>query len=171
MIRHCAAAECDSILTVINDAAQAYKGFIPDDCWHEPYMSREKLLLEIADGIEFWGYEEEGELLGVMGIQDRREVTLIRHAYVKTVRRHGGIGTRLLRYLEGLTDKPILIGTWLAATWAIAFYEKNGYRSLSREETNFLLGKFWTLSDLQLRTSIVLANGKWVSAGPTDIAP
>ena len=111
MIRRCTVAESDVVLEVINDAAQAYKGAIPDDCWHEPHMSREKLLLEIADGIVFWGYEEDGCLLGVMGIQDRGQVTLIRHAYVRTARRKGGIGTRLLRRLEEMTDKPILIGT------------------------------------------------------------
>ena len=163
MIRRCTAAECDALLEVINDAAQAYKGAIPDDCWHEPYMSREKLLLEIADGIVFWGYEEDGCLLGVMGIQDRGAVTLIRHAYVRTIRRKGGIGTQLLRRLEEMTDKPVLIGTWLAATWAIAFYEKNGYRPLSRQETDALLRRYWNIPERQIVTSIVLANRAWTS--------
>ncbi len=165
MIRRCTDADVETMLSVINDAATAYKGVIPDDCWKEPYMSREELEREIADGITFWGFEEDGLLLGVMGIQDRGPVTLFRHAYVRTARRNGGIGTQLLRHLEQLTDKPVLIGTWERATWAVRFYEKNGYRVLSRAETNYLLDKYWNLPDLQIITSVVLANAQWDSAG------
>ncbi len=146
---------------IINDAAQAYKGVIPADRWHEPYMPIEELKHEIEDGVEFWGYEEAGELVGVMGLQDKGEVYLIRHAYVRTNRRSLGIGMKLLRHLEQMTDKPILIGTWTDATWATRFYEKNGYRLLSRSETERLLKKYWKIPERQVVTSVVLANLKW----------
>lgn len=143
---------------IINDAAQAYKGIIPPDRWHEPYMSREHLAKEIADGVRFWGVEDQGLLVGVMGIQDRGEVDLIRHAYVRTSMRKNGTGTRLLKHLESTAAKPILIGTWAAATWAIRFYEKNGYRLMSREETGRLLRKYWSIPERQIETSVVLAS-------------
>ncbi len=146
---------------IINDAAQAYKGVIPPDRWHEPYMPIEELKHEIEDGVEFWGYHEAGELVGVMGLQDKGDVYLIRHAYVRTNRRNLGIGTKLLRHLEEMTDKPILIGTWTDATWAVRFYEKNGYRLLSRSETERLLKKYWKIPERQVVTSVVLANPKW----------
>ena len=111
---------------IINDAAQAYKGVIPEDRWHEPYMPFEALSKEIDSGVVFWGLEHDGQLLGVMGIQDKGEVALIRHAYVWTRAQKRGVGTKLLQYLQTLTEKPILIGTWAAASWAISFYEKNG---------------------------------------------
>jgi len=149
---------------IINDAAQAYKGLIPVDRWHEPYMPMEEMEEEIRDGVEFWGFEEDCELVGVMGIQDRGEVTLMRHAYVRTARRKRGIGTRLLRHLEGLTDKPILIGTWAAAIWAVRFYEKNGYTPLSRIETERLLRLYWSIPERQITTSVVLANADWKSS-------
>ena len=162
-IRPCGAADLPALFAIVNDAAQAYKGVIPADCWHEPYMPLEELKQQIREGVVFWGYESGGELAGVMGIQDRGEVSLIRHAYVKTAQRRGGIGEKLLRHLEGMTTKPILIGTWSAATWAIRFYEKNGYRLLSRAETDPLLRKHWRISDRQIETSIVLANARWNS--------
>jgi len=161
MIRRCNKSDTARVCAIINDAAEAYRGVIPDDPWHEPYMPLEELEEEIADGIEFWGFEEDGDLVGVMGIQDKGEVTLIRHAYVITSRRHAGIGTQLLQHLEALTDKPILIGTWAAASWAIRFYEKNGYVLLSRGETNRLLHQFWSIPEKQVVTSVVLANLKW----------
>src|SRR5262249_43499243 len=120
-IRKSAPADFDAILAVINDGAQAYRGVIPADRWHEPYMPADELKKEIADGIEFWVAEENGNVLGVMGIQDKREVALIRHAYVPTKGQRKGIGTRPLKHLEGLADKPFLIGTWAASHWAIAF--------------------------------------------------
>lgn len=146
------------MLEIINDAAQAYKGIIPEDRWHEPYMAAEELSHEIEDGIVFWGLEQDDRLLGVMGIQDKGEVALIRHAYVSTRAQKLGVGTELLRHLEGLTEKPILIGTWAAASWAISFYEKNGYALVSEEKKNYLLGKYWSIPDRQVETSVVLTN-------------
>jgi GNAT superfamily N-acetyltransferase len=161
--RPCSAADVPALFTIINDAAQAYKGIVPADRWHEPYMPREELETEIADGVAFWGAARDGRLLGVMGIQDRGDVTLIRHAYVRTSERRKGIGEALLRHLETLTAKPILIGTWSAATWAIAFYEKHGYRVLGRRETERLLRKYWRIPDRQVETSVVLVNPRWKS--------
>jgi GNAT superfamily N-acetyltransferase len=161
MIRKCTDKDIDVIFQIINDAATAYKGVIPADCWHEPYMTLEQLKWEIGDGVRFWGYADENDLIGVMGIQDKGEVTLIRHAYVRTDDRNRGIGTQLLRYLEPTTEKPILIGTWADAVWAVAFYEKNGYRLLPTDEKNRLLKSFWTISQRQIETSVVLALAKW----------
>jgi N-acetylglutamate synthase-like GNAT family acetyltransferase len=146
------------ILAIINDAAMAYKGIIPDDRWHEPYMSVDELQEQIADGIAFWCYAEDNMILGVMGIQDKRDVTLIRHAYVRTSARNKGIGGILLRHLCGSTTKPILIGTWAAAGWAIHFYERHGFRLVSVEEKERLLKKYWNIPARQIETSVVLAN-------------
>ena len=159
MIQKCTPSDLEEMFAVINDAAHAYKGVIPDDRWHEPYMPMDEMKAEIRDGVEFWCLVDQGRMLGVMGIQDKGCVTLIRHAYVRTLYRRGGIGTQLLRYLEGLTSKPILIGTWRAASWAILFYERNGYRVVSREETRKLLKRYWNIPERQIETSVVLA--KW----------
>jgi N-acetylglutamate synthase-like GNAT family acetyltransferase len=161
VIRQCGDADLDAVLEIINDGAQAYRGVIPADRWHEPYMSRAELESEVRSGIEFWGHEKDGSLLGVMGIQDRGAVTLIRHAYVRTHARRGGIGAELLRFLEARTDKPILIGTWAAAAWAITFYEKHGYRRVPSEEKTRLLRRYWTVPERQIETSVVLADGRW----------
>lgn len=161
MIRKCTDDDLSALYAIINDAAQAYKGVIPADRWHEPYMPMNELGQEIGDGVQFWGYESDGELIGVMGIQNKTEVALIRHAYVKTARRNQGIGTKLLRHLESMTNKPILIGTWIDAAWAIRFYEKHGYRRLSRKDTEHLLRKYWSVPDRQIETSVVLANAAW----------
>ena len=160
-IRPCGASEVPQILSIINDAAQAYQDTIPADRWHDPYMSLDELKGQIGQGVAFWGCESQGSLAGVMGIQDRGEVTLIRHAYVKTGLRRSGIGAKLLKHLETLTAKPVLIGTWRAATWAIRFYEKNGYRILARPEIERLLRKYWSIPERQIETSVVLANGRW----------
>lgn len=160
-MRRCKDTDFDVMLQIINDGAQAYKGVIPEDRWHDPYMTPEDLRQEIEDGVLFWGYEEEGVLAGVMGIQDKGDVALIRHAYVRTSRRNHGIGGKLLRFLESRTTKPILIGTWAAATWAVEFYKKHGYRLLAKEEKDSLLLKYWTIPERQVETSIVLANGRW----------
>ena len=128
MIRQCLDYDFETIYEIINDAAQAYRGVIPDDCWHDPYMSRDELSDEIQDGIIFWGDERDDLLAGVMGIQDMGDVTLIRHAYVRTRLQNQGIGTILLHHLEKTTSQPVLIGTWADAVWAILFYQKNGYR-------------------------------------------
>ena len=164
MIRKCTDNDLPALYAIINNAAQAYKGVIPADRWHEPYMPMDELSQEIRAGVQFWGYESDGELVGVMGIQDKNDVVLIRHAYVKTTRRNQGIGTNLLRHLERMTTKPILIGTWADATWAILFYEKNGYRCLSRKDTEHLLRQYWSVPDRQVATSIVLANAAWEPA-------
>ena len=151
------------IYDIINDAAFAYKDVIPDDCWHEPYMPERELKLQIEEGVEFWCYKEDDKILGVMGIQDKGEVTLIRHAYVRTAARNKGIGSKLLAHLGAFTSKPILIGTWAAAGWAIRFYQKHGFHLLSTDEKNNLLAKYWTIPQRQVETSVVLANYKWKS--------
>jgi GNAT superfamily N-acetyltransferase len=157
MIRACTEADAPQICEIINDAAVAYKGIIPADRWHEPYMPLDHLQAEMAAGVRFVGYDDHG-LVGVMGIQDRGDVDLIRHAYVRTSQRRRGIGEALIKHLEETTRKPILIGTWAAATWAIRFYEKHGYRVLSREDTVRLLKKYWDIPERQVETSVVLAS-------------
>jgi len=163
MIRKCTEADFEAVYEIINDAAEAYRGVIPGDRWHEPYMSREQLKQEIGAGVQFWGFEENSVLIGVMGIQDKGDVTLIRHAYVRSRMRNHGIGSRLLQFLESTTEKPILIGTWADATWAVAFYQKYGYRLVSTEEKNHLLKKYWSIHERQVETSVVLAGKKWGS--------
>jgi len=158
MIRSCTDADFDTVLEIINDAAQAYQGHIPADRWQEPYMSREYLRHELASGVVFWGYADEGTLLGVMGIQDVQDVTLIRHAYVRTASRGKGIGGKLLAHLKALAARPTLVGTWAAATWAIGFYEKHGFRLVTWEEKERLLRKYWKIPERQTETSVVLAD-------------
>jgi N-acetylglutamate synthase-like GNAT family acetyltransferase len=149
------------MLAIINDAAQAYRGIIPADRWHEPYMPEGELREQIAAGVVFWGAEEDGRLVGVMGLQDVRDVTLIRHAYVATAARNRGIGGRLLDHLAAQTDRPILVGTWAAATWAIRFYEKRGFALVSAAEKDRLLSRYWSIPDRQVATSVVLADARW----------
>jgi N-acetylglutamate synthase-like GNAT family acetyltransferase len=149
------------IYKIINDAAYAYKGLIPADMWHEPYMSEDELRNQIDDGVKFWSYFDKGNIVGVMGIQDKYDVTLIRHAYVRTTERNKGIGGELLRHLSELTTKPILIGTWADASWAINFYKKHGFQLVSFEEKEELLRKYWTISPRQIETSVVLASPNW----------
>jgi len=156
MIRISTDEDFDTILEIINDGASAYKGIIPADRWHEPYMSAGALRAEMNDQVVFYVFEIDGQLTGVMGIQDRGPVTLIRHAYVYTNQRRSGIGGRLLGFLRELTDKPILIGTWAAASWAIAFYEKHGFRLVTTEEKNRLLKLYWNIPERQVETSVVL---------------
>lgn len=161
MIRKCTETDFNTIFEIINDAAQVYKGVIPEDRWNEPYMSLKELKTEIENGIVFWGLERDGQLLGIMGIQNKGEVTLIRHAYVWSRAQKHGIGTKLLQHLQSMTVKPILIGTWAAASWAISFYQKNGYTLVSEEEKNLLLRKYWSIPERQVETSVVLANQAW----------
>ena len=160
MIRPCVDTDFEAIYEIVNDAARAYRGVIPADRWHEPYMPREHLQGEIDAGVRFWGYEDGGQMVGVMGIQDVQDVTLIRHAYVRTARRGQGIGGRLLAHLRGLTERPILIGTWAAAEWAIRFYEKHGFHKVTEEEKNRLLQTYWSIPQRQVATSVVLAEGR-----------
>jgi N-acetylglutamate synthase-like GNAT family acetyltransferase len=162
MIRQCGVDDFETIYEIVNDAAIAYKGVIPADRWHEPYMPREELQYEIDAGVQFWGYEENGNLIGVMGIQDVQDVTLIRHAYVRTTQRRKGIGGKLLAHLLTLSERPILIGTWAAATWAIHFYEKHGFQLVTEEEKNRLLKKYWSIPERQVETSVVLVEGQRV---------
>jgi len=162
MIRLCTSEDTTAIFEIINDGAEAYRGVIPEDRWHEPYMSLEYLTSEIADGVEFSGMEDEaGQLAGVMGIQDKGDVYLIRHAYVRTAARRAGIGAALLSHLTQVTDKPFLIGTWKAASWAISFYEKHGFQDVGPEETVRLLETYWSIPARQVETSIVLADERW----------
>jgi GNAT superfamily N-acetyltransferase len=161
MIRRCDDRDFESVWDVINDGAQVYRGTIPEDRWTEPYMSREKLQHEIGDGVVFWGYEDAGNLLGVMGLQQVRDVTLIRHAYVRTSSQKRGIGAHLLSHLRLLTERPVLIGTWGDAVWAIRFYEKHGFQMVSTTEKDRLLKQYWSIPKRQIETSVVLADAKW----------
>lgn len=161
MICKCDGSQFNTICSIINDAAGAYRGVIPADRWKEPYMSLEELKHEIDDGVVFWGYQEDNRLIGVMGIQPVLEVTLIRHAYVCTANRNQGIGGKLLSFLYSETGRPVLIGTWAAAVWAIGFYEKHGFKLVSPEEKNRLLRKYWSIPDRQIDTSVVLADQKY----------
>jgi N-acetylglutamate synthase-like GNAT family acetyltransferase len=161
VIRQCDHSDFEMIHEIINEAAQAYKGVIPGDCWKEPYMSRRELRHETDEGVVFWGYEEGDELVGVMGIQHVQDVTLIRHAYVRTARQNQGIGGKLLSSLRQQTTRPILIGTWADAVWAIRFYEKHGFRLVSPEEKDRLLRRYCSIPERQIETSVVLANHKW----------
>ena len=161
MIRQCDNSDFEIIYSIINDAAQAYKGVIPEDRWKEPYMSKDELRHEMDQGVVFWGYEEDGELVGVMGIQNIQDVSLIRHAYVRTARRNQGIGGKLLSSLRAWTTRPLLIGTWADAVWAIRFYEKHGFRLVSPQEKSRLLKKYWSVPERQIQTSVVLAEQSW----------
>ena len=153
-----------AILAIINDAAKAYRGVIPADRWHEPYMPADELADEIADGVVFWVAEQEGRVSGVMGMQDKGDVALVRHAYVASTTQRTGVGTTLLRRVEGLTDKPILIGTWASASWALDFYQRNGFTLLPTSDGARLLQKYWSIPARQLETSVVLANGRWMES-------
>ena len=157
MIHQCDENDIGDILAIFNDGAQAYRGVIPDDCWTQPYMAASALRHEVDSGVKFWGWQAGDELVGVMGIQDVRDATLIRHAYVRTAQRCDGIGAALLAHLRGLTGRPILIGTWTAASWAIRFYEKNGFVLVGEDEKKRLLGKYWTIPARQVEASVVLA--------------
>lgn len=162
MIRRCDDGDLEVIWAIINDGAQAYRGVIPSDQWTEPYMSQEEMQGEISGGVVFWGFEDRGELVGVMGIQKVQDVTLIRHAYVRSNWQKRGIGAQLLAHLRGLTRDPILIGTWADALWAIRFYEKHGFRMVSFADKEGLLKTYWKISERQRETSVVLADSKWL---------
>jgi N-acetylglutamate synthase-like GNAT family acetyltransferase len=161
MIRQCDKNDFDDIHEIINDAARAYRGVIPADCWHEPYMPGEILKKEIERGVSFFGFEDNGTLTGVMGIQDRGDVALIRHAYVRTRLRRKGVGSSLLSFLRVKTKLPVLVGTWRAASWAVSFYAKHGFVPVSEEMKNRLLEKYWVISKRQIETSVVLADNFW----------
>jgi len=161
MIRVCIDDDFEAIFQIINDAAEAYRGIIPVDRWHEPYMPREELQAEVSAGVAFLGYEKDSELAGVMGAQDVQDVTLIRHAYVRTAQRGQGIGGELLGRIMDQATKPILIGTWADAVWAVRFYENHGFKVVSTQEKETLLRKYWNVPDRQIETSVVLADQRW----------
>ena len=161
MIRNSATADFDEIFNVINDAATAYQGVIPEDRWHDPYMARDELQAQIDEGVKFSCYVDGDQIIGVMGIQDKQDVLLIRHAYVRTTRRGTGIGSTLLVHLIKESTKPILIGTWKAARWAIGFYQKHGFSIVDEEEKNRLLRKYWAIPDRQIETSVVLVDREY----------
>ena len=164
MIRPCRQSDFEAMYAIINDAAQAYRGVIPADRWKEPYMPRDYLQHEIDAGVSFWGYEETSTLIGVMGIQVVQDVTLIRHAYVRTAQRGKGIGGTLLSELKQRTHRPTLVGTWKAAVWAIRFYEKHGFRLVTEQQKEQLLRKCWKIPERQVETSVVLGDRKWLES-------
>ncbi len=161
MIRKCTEKDFESIYAIINDAARAYKGIIPADRWHEPYLSRHYLQHELDAGVVFRGFQEGGELIGVMGVQDVKDVTLIRHAYVRTADRNKGIGGTLLTEIKKLIVRPCLVGTWAAAVWAVSFYQKHGFTLVTPRQKDRLLKTYWSIPERQVETSVVLADANW----------
>ena len=157
-IRPCREDESTAILAIVNAAAEAYRDAIPADRWHEPYMDGRELEGEIAAGVAFWGYEDDGTLVGVMGIQPVGDVDLIRHAYVLPGEQGRGIGRELLLHLRGLSARRMLVGTWAAAEWAIRFYGHNGFEQVTPERKTELLQTYWSIPERQIETSVVLAN-------------
>jgi GNAT superfamily N-acetyltransferase len=162
VIRACRDDDRPAILAIVNAAAEAYRGVIPPDRWHEPYMPAAELDAEIGAGVAFSGYEDDGELLGIMGIQPVRDVDLIRHAYTAPGRQGRGIGGALLSHLLAGRDvtRPLLVGTWTAAEWAIRFYERYGFEAVSVERKTELLREYWTIPERQVETSVVLELGR-----------
>jgi GNAT superfamily N-acetyltransferase len=163
VIRSCEPADVEDIYEVINDAAAAYRGVIAPDCWREPYMSREELSRACASGVVFSGFYEGAHLAGVMGLQLVADVALIRHAYTRTAKQHRGIGATLLAHVLRQVDRPMLVGTWKAATWAVRFYEREGFRLVSGKDKDALLHRYWTVPERQIDESVVLADGRWFS--------
>ena len=158
VFRKCGEREFDSAYFIINESASAYSGLIPADRFQEPYMSRREFRSEISAGVEFWGYEENDALRGVMGIQRVQDVVLIRHAYTRTEYQGTGIGTGLLKFLLARTQRPVLIGTWSGVTRAIRFYERHGFALVANDAKDKLLRKYWQVPDAQIESSVVLAN-------------
>ena len=154
------------IAAVINDAAQVYRGIIPPDRWKEPYMPVDELRHEIAAGVTFSGWFAGSELVAVMGLQHVQDVALIRHAYTRTAHQGQGCGVALLEHLRAEADRPMLVGTWKAATWAVAFYERHGFHLVTPEQKDLLLRRYWTVPDRQIEESVVLADARWAAAGP-----
>jgi GNAT superfamily N-acetyltransferase len=157
-IRRCRHDEHSAIFHIVNAAAAAYREVIPADRWHEPYMPLAELAAEIAAGVEFWGYELHGQLMGVMGIQPVRDVDLIRHAYVLPGNQRHGIGAALIAHLRSLSKRRMLVGTWADASWAIRFYQRHGFELVATARGAELLEKYWSIPQRQVETSVVLAN-------------
>jgi GNAT superfamily N-acetyltransferase len=167
MIRECNPAEFDDICAVINEAAAAYRGVIAADCWKEPYMSGEELRREAEDQVLFWGCFDGDQLLAVMGLQQVDDVALVRHAYTRPASQGTGSGTALLAHLRGLTDRPMLVGTWKAATWAVGFYRARGFRLVTPRQKDTLLRRYWTVPERQIEESVVLADERWFAMSST----
>ena len=157
-IRRCRDDEHAAILGIVNAAAEAYRAVIPPDRWQEPYMPADELEREIAAGVAFWGYEADGTLAGVMGLQAVRDVDLVRHAYVRPGNQRRGIGDALLAHLRRMSKRRMLVGTWAAADWAITFYQRRGFELVSPARKTALLKTYWSIPDRQIETSVVLAN-------------
>jgi GNAT superfamily N-acetyltransferase len=157
-VRPCRKDERSVISEIINAAAEAYRGVIPADRWHDPYMSLLELDSEISAGVAFWAYDREGDVIGVMGIQPVRDVDPIRHAYVRPGNQRRGIGAALISHIRSMSSRPMLVGTWAQATWAIAFYQRHGFELVSAEQKTALLKTYWTIPERQIEASVVLAN-------------
>jgi len=162
VIRRCDERDFETVLSIVNDSAEAYRGVIPADCFGNPYMPREELAGEIAAGVAFWAWEEDGALAGVMGVQPVADVALIRHAYVRTTKQRRGIGGRLLRHIRSITDRPLLVGTWAAADWAVRFYRRYGFAPVPAPDTADVLRRYWDVPARQIETSVVLAEQEWL---------
>jgi GNAT superfamily N-acetyltransferase len=157
-VDRCRSEDREEMLTIINAAAQAYRGVIPEDCWHEPYMDQAEIEAEIAGGVHFWGCRSDDLLVGVMGVQAVRDVDLIRHAYVNPGSQRLGIGAALLASIRAASSRRMLVGTWAAASWAIDFYRRHGFELVPSEETPRLLRAYWRIPERQIATSVVLAD-------------
>jgi GNAT superfamily N-acetyltransferase len=170
MIRRCTDADVATIEAIVNEAAEAYRDAIPPDCWHEPYMSRADLAAEIAAGVAFFGWERSGEIVGVMGLQPARDVTLIRHAYVRPTHQRRGVGGALLTALLRQTTGLVLVGTWAAARWAIRFYERHDFRLVPPGETDRWLQAYWSVPPRQRDASVVLMYDRVMSSASAACA-
>jgi GNAT superfamily N-acetyltransferase len=157
-IRRCGDEDLATMLAIVNAAAEAYRGVIPPDRWHEPYMPEAELREQIAAGVEFWGLDSDDGLIGVMGMQPVRDVDLIRHAYVRPDRQRHGVGAELIEHLRRRSARRMLVGTWAAATWAISFYQRHGFELLAPDAAAALLRTYWTIPERQIATSVVLAS-------------
>ena len=157
-IRPCRAADVEAIFAIVNEAAEAYRDVIPPDRWREPYMPMSELEGEIGAGVEFWGYEDDGELVGVMGIQDVGDLDLIRHAYVLPGLQGRGIGSALMERVTSDATRPLLVGTWAAAEWAIRFYRRHGFELVPPAAAAELLRRYWSIPERQVAASVVLAS-------------
>ena len=164
MIRRAVERDTPAMVEIINAAAQAYRGVVPADRWREPYMPADELEEEIAHGVTFWVAEDDARIVGVMGLQDKVDVVLVRHAYVTPTVQRKGVGRSLLQFVQGLTHKPVLIGTWADASWAIEFYRRNGFTNVPSPRKDQLLRKYWSIPDRQIETSVVLADSRWMNA-------
>ena len=168
MIRACNDGDIPQMVDVINDAAQKYRGAIAADRWKEPYMPEAELREEIAAGVKFWAWLDGARVVSVMGLQDRGDVALIRHAYTRTAAQGSGAGSALMAHLKTLSRKPMLVGTWKAAVWAVRFYEKRGFRLVEDEEKKRLLRRYWTIPERQVEESVVLSDQPARSPSPAS---